>query len=412
METSHSGHVRELSLIYVAAFVRAFGIGLLGVVLGVFLFRNGFDTARIGFVLAAGLTGVTLATAVIGFRGDHLGRRKSLIILAVLGCVGALGLAAAPSFFVLLPVAFVGMLNGMGTDRSATFALEQAIIPGLVTDRSRTWALSWYNMLLDAGGALGALAGAVPLIIQARAGVDLNVAYRFVFAGYAALQIVTAALYSLLPKTIEVSPIDGAPARKQVISPEAKSVVKRLAALFTLDSFGGGFLGDALVSYWFFRRFGLNEKELGVLFFVVHLLNAASHLGAAWLANRIGLVNTMVFTHLPSSLFLIAVPLAPSSKAAVVLFLLRESLVEMDVPTRQSYVAAVVSPHERTYASSITNVTRTVAWAAASSLSGVLMQGFAFSAPLVLGGSFKITYDVLLYKAFRHLKPPEERVST
>ncbi len=195
-----------------------------------------------------------------------------------------------------------------------------------------------------------------------------------------------------------------------MISPESKSVVKRLAALFTLDSFGGGFLGDALVSYWFFRRFGLDEKELGLLFFVVHLLNAASHLGAAWLAKRIGLVKTMVFTHLPSSLFLIAVPFAPSIKIAVVLFLLRESMVEMDVPTRQSYVAAVVSPHERTYASSITNLTRTVAWAAASSLSGVLMQGFAFSAPLVLGGTFKITYDALLYGAFRHLKPPEERV--
>ncbi len=410
MQTRPSGQVRELSLIYVAAFVRAFGIGLLGVVLGVYLFREGFDTARIGFVLAAGLIGITLATAVIGFRGDQIGRRKSLVILAALGCVGALGLATAHSFMMLLPVAIIGMLNGMGTDRSAIFALEQAIIPGLVTDRNRTWALSWYNVLLDTGGALGALAGAIPLIIQARAGVDLSVAYRVVFAGYAALQIVTAGLYSLLPKTIEVPVIDIAPAGTQVISREAKSVVKRLAALFTLDSFGGGFLGDALVSYWFFRRFGLNEKELGVLFFVVHLLNAASHLGAAWLSKRIGLVKTMVFTHLPSSLFLIAVPFAPSIKIAVVLFLLRESLVEMDVPTRQSYVAAVVSPHERTYASSITNLTRTVAWAAASSLAGILMQGLSFSTPLVLGGSFKIAYDVLLYGAFRHLKPPEERI--
>jgi len=162
------------------------------------------------------------------------------------------------------------------------------------------------------------------------------------------------------------------------------------------------------VAYWFFRRFGIPEQQLGVLFFAVHLLNAGSHLGAAWLARRIGLLNTMVFTHLPSSLFLIAVPFAPSSKLAIVLFLLREALVEMDVPTRQSYVAAVVRPEDRTFASGITNLARNVFWAVSSSLAGVFMQGVSFSAPLVVGGGMKITYDILLYRAFRDLKPPEE----
>lgn len=179
-------------------------------------------------------------------------------------------------------------------------------------------------------------------------------------------------------------------------------------ALFSLDAFGGGFLGDALVSYWFFRRFGINEQTLGIVFFVVHLLNAVSHLGAAWLARRIGLVKTMVFTHLPFSIFLIAVPFAPSLKIAVVLFFLRESLVEMDVPTRQSYVAAVVQPRERTFASGATNLTRNVSWAAASSLAGAFMQHVAFSAPLVLGGSLKIVYDLLLWRSFRHVRAPEE----
>jgi predicted MFS family arabinose efflux permease len=181
-----------------------------------------------------------------------------------------------------------------------------------------------------------------------------------------------------------------------------------LTALFSLDSFGGGFLTDALVSYWFFRRFGLSENDLGVVFFLVHLLNALSHLGAAWLARRIGLVNTMVFTHLPSSLLLMAVPFAPSAKLAILLFFAREALVEMDVPTRQSYVASLVAPNERSFASAVTNLARNVCWAIGSAAAGLLMQDLAFSALLFVGGGTKVTYDLLLYKSFRRLKPPEE----
>lgn len=400
---------RELLLIYLVAFVRAFGIGLLGVVLGVYLFRIGLSTTRIGLVLAAGLTGITFATGLVSFHGERIGRRPALSSLAVLSGVGGVALALLPSFSVLMALSFVGMTNGMGTDRSAASALEQAIVPGLVPDRSRTWALSWYNVLLDGGGALGALAGASPLLLQSWAAIDLTVAYRYVFFGYAALQVLTAALYAELPSSIELGNRAVIPSAMTSITPEAKSLVRRLAALFSLDAFGGGFLGDALVSYWFFRRFGMDEKELGLLFFAIHLLNAGSHLGAAWLARRIGLVNTMVFTHLPSSVFLLAVPFAPGPKIAVPLFLLRESMVEMDVPTRQSYVAAIVRWHERTYASGITNLVRTVAWAAATSVAGTVMQNLAFSAPLILGGSCKITYDLLLYRGFRKLKAPEEQ---
>jgi MFS family permease len=398
---------RELLLIYVAAFLRSFGVGLLGVILGVYLFRIGLDSTRIGLVIAAGLAGGTLATAVVGLYSDFLGRRRTLLWLALLATAGGLGLALAPSFGALLGLAFVGMLNGMGTDRSATFALEQAIIPGLTSGRRRTWTLSWYNVLLDSGGALGSLAGAAPLVLHSRLNLEVTLAYKYIFFAYAALQLLTAVLYLQLSARVEmVQPIGNA---RIEISQETRSIVWRLAGLFSLDAFGGGFLGDALVAYWFFRRFGVDERELGVLFFAVHLLNAGSHLGAAWLARRIGLVNTMVFTHLPSSLFLIAVPAAPSLKVAIIFFLLRESLVEMDVPTRQSYVAAVVNPHERTYAAGITNLTRTVSWAAASAAAGALMQRLAFSAPLIFGGALKIMYDLLLYRGFRHLKAPEER---
>ncbi len=238
---------RQLMLIYAAAFVRAWGIGLLGVVLGVYLFRVGLSATRIGIVLATGLAGMTLSTAFVSLRGDGIGRRRLLVSLAVVGCLGGVGLAVLPSFGPLLVVAFVGMLNGMGTDRSATFALEQAIIPGLVVDRSRTWALSWYNALLDAGAALGALAGGLPLALQSWRSIDLASAYKHVFLGYAVVQLVTAGLYAQLSPDIEVrGPFF--PSERATISTTTKSVVRRLAALFSLDSFGGGFLGDALVS--------------------------------------------------------------------------------------------------------------------------------------------------------------------
>jgi len=301
---------------------------------------------------------------------------------------------------------FVGMLNGTGTDRSAAFSLEQAIIPDLVPDTSRTWGLAWYNVVLDAAGSLGALAAALPLILQRWLALPLLASYRMVFLGCAFLGVVGAILYSSVSAGVEVAKSEVALPRH--ISPATKKVVTKLAGLFSLDAFGGGFLTDALVAYWFFRRFGIAEERLGLLFFAVHLLNAASHLGAAWLARRIGLVNTMVFTHLPSSLFLIAATFASSWKVAVVLFLGREALVEMDVPTRQSYVAAVVQPNERTFASGIANLARNVFWAVGSSVAGFLMQNVAFSAPLVLGGGAKSSYDLLLYRAFRNVKPPEE----
>src|SRR5262249_34128969 len=210
--------------------------------------------------------------------------------------------------------------------------------------------------------------------------------------------------YSLLSAQIETArTVD----LRQSVSPVSKTRVFGLARLFAIDSFGGGFLTDAVVAYWFFRRFGVSELQLGALFFVIHILNALSHLGAAWLAQKIGLLRTMVFTHLPSSLFLIAVPFAPSFTAAAALLLAREALVEMDVPTRQSYVAAVVEPHERTFAAGLTNLSRNVFWAAASAVGGVIMQGVNFSGPLVAGGTMKIAYDILLYRRFRHIKPPE-----
>jgi MFS family permease len=396
--------VRNLAIIYTAAWMRSFGIGLLGVVLGVFLYREGFSSTAIGLVIAAGLAGAAAGTVFITFKADRLGRRRTLFLLSLLTAVGSLPLIFHFSVPAMVMIAFLGMLNGMGTDRSPAFALEQATIPGLVPDENRTWALAWYSVVLDASGAVGALAAGIPIVAQKWWAVDLSHSYRLLFIGYAAITLLTALLYLLLSPEVEIRKAGLPLEHRTAISPETKSTIKRLSALFAIDAFGGGFLTDALVSYWFFRRFGIAESQLAVLFFTVHILNALSHLGAAWLARRIGLIKTMVFTHLPSSIFLIAAAFMQSPRWAVLLFLLRESLVEMDVPTRQSYVAAVVKPEERTFAAGVTNLVRNGAWAAASAVAGVFI-----AAPLLLGGGLKIIYDGLLWRAFRHLAPPEER---
>ena len=398
---------RDLALINAAGFLRSFGVGLMGVVLGIFLFRIGLSSLAIGFVIAAGLAGAALATIIVSFAADRVGRRRFLVVLSLLSAVGGLALAVSPSLPVLLSMAFVGMLNGTGTDRSASFALDQAVIPGLVSDVKRTLCLAWYNVLLDGGGALGALGAGVPIVLQHRLAFSLLSSYRVLFFGYTGLCLAVAALYLLLSPAVEIA---SPPAAKLTsrIEPEARRIVTKLTALVAVDAFGGGFLTDALVAYWFFRRFGVAEHDLGLVFFAVHILNACSHLGAAWLARRIGLVNTMVFTHLPSSLLLMAVPFAPSLKWALLLFLCREALVEMDVPTRQSYVAAMVKPSERSFASGMTNLARNIFWAVGSGVAGFLMQALTFSAPLLIGGGTKITYDLLLYRSFRRLRPPEE----
>jgi MFS family permease len=403
---------RDRVVINLAGFLRSFGVGLMGVVLGIYLSRLGFSALTIGIVVAVGLAGASSATAMVSFFADRFGRKRSVLLLSLLTAIGGLALAFSPALPLFLVMIFIAMLNGTGTERSPIYALEQAVIPGLVPDSRRTWSLAFYNVLIDGGGSLGALCAGLPFILHNRLGLPLLTAYKFLFLGYAGLYLATAALYLFLSPAIEIATSPGAPLAAARIAPQTRKVVAHLTALFSLDAFGGGFLTDALVSYWFFHRFGIAERELGVVFFVVHILNALSHMGAAWLARRIGLLNTMVFTHLPSSLFLMAVPFASSFKWAAILFFCREALVEMDVPTRQSYVAALVKPSERTLTSGITNLARNVFWAIGSATAGVAMQVLGFSTPLLIGGGAKIIYDALLYKSFRKLNPPEETART
>jgi MFS family permease len=297
------------------------------------------------------------------------------------------------------------MVNAMGRDRSASLILDQALLPGLVSDSERTRAFAWYSVCQDAGHALGALlAGASALLVTL--GFEEVVATRWSIGLYAGLQLATAILYSTLSDTVEKPK---ATRGRTPISKETRSTVWKISALFGIDSLAGGFLTTALLAFFFYERFAAPEAAIALLFFVARALNAVSHLGAAWLAARIGLVNTMVFTHIPSSLLLMTVPFAPNFPVAALLFLVREGLVEMDVPTRQSYVMAVVRPEERTFASGVTHLVRLAGWAVAPAFAGLLMRGLSLGAPLFIGAAMKITYDVLLYVAFRKLQPPEER---
>jgi MFS family permease len=399
---------RDALLVCGAAMLRSTTVSLVGVTLAFHLSALGFSATRIGLLIGVGLAGSSLATLVAGLHADAWGRRRVLAGLAILSAGGYVALALFHQAAALVPLAFIGMVNGMGRDRGAASAIEQALLPATVPDERRTWALAWYNLALDGGHALGALAATIPTLLAQATGVGSLAAHRVTFGLCAGTMLLSIVPYRLLTRHPEVEPRAGSTRKRPVMDTRTRSVVTRLALLFGLDSIGGGFLNSALIAYWFFRQYGMGEASVAFLFLAARTLNALSHVGAAWLAGRIGLLNTMVWTHLPSSLFLIAAPASPNAAIASALFLARESLVEMDVPTRQSYVMAVVPPAQRTVASGVTNVTRTIGWALGPAVAGAVMQHVALAGPLVIGGALKIGYDVLLFRAFRHVRPPEE----
>jgi MFS family permease len=397
--------MRDRGILYTTAFVRALTTGFTGVALGLYLARAGFAAGTIGLVVSAGLAGSAFAALLATFLADRIGRRRFLVATAGVGALGTAAFIAVGSPLALAVTAFVGMLNGMGKVRGAAMILEQAVLPATATDAGRTRAFAWYTMLQDIGHGLGALLAGVPAALRAGGGSGGD-SYRLALLLCAGLSLATGLLYLRLRAGIEAAP----GARRARLSPRSRGILLRISALFGIDSLAGGFLTTSLLSYFFFARFGAPEIAIGVLFFLARMLNALSHLGAAWLATRIGLVNTMVFTHIPSSVLLVTVAFAPSFAVAAALFLIREGLVEMDVPTRSSYVLAVVQPAERTFASGVTNLVRLAGWAVAPALAGSLMEPGSLYLPLVIGAGMKILYDLLLWSAFRAVRPPEETV--
>lgn len=394
-------------ILFSCAFLRATATGLVAVLLGIFLATRGFEPALIGIVIGCGLSGAALSTLVVTYFGDRLGRRATLLFLSFVSALGGIALIGFGHPVVVGAVAFLGMINGAGRDRAASLVLEQAILPQTTTPQTRTGVFAKYNVLQDAGHAIGAALAGLPTWLAQGWSVSQDTGFQIGFALYAGLLLVTTVLYFGLSRGIEAEQV--ATSARVTVSPTSKRIVLQISGLFLIDSLAGGFLGTALLSYFFFERFGVDAATIAILFFCARVANAVSHFAAAWLAKYLGLINTMVFTHIPSSLALIAVAFAPTFPVAAALFIVRELLVEMDVPTRQSYVMAVVKPEERTWASGITSLVRMGGWAVGPFFAGALMQGATLAIPLVIAGTMKIGYDLLLWRAFRKVKPPEEQ---
>ncbi|HET9193967.1 MAG TPA: MFS transporter [Vicinamibacterales bacterium] len=398
---------RDAALICAAGGTRAAAISLVGVLIVIHLASRGLSVGAIGLIIGTGIAASAAGTIIAALRADRWGPRRTLVVLSLLSGAGYAALAFTAAVPVLMLIAAVAMLNGLGRDRGPASALEQALLPATTTDERRTWTMAWYNVVVDSGHALGALGAALPTVFAGA--LDMSAvdgrALTFVLCGIAVCA--STIPYLLLRPHVAPVPAPGF-MTNDAVDPRTRAVVRRIAGLFAIDSIGGGFLSSALVAYWFFERYGTTEVQLAYLFFAARILNVVSHLAAAWMARRIGLVNTMVLTHLPSSVFMMLAPTAPTAGAAAALFLAREALVEMDVPTRQSYVMAVVPPSARTYASGMTNVTRNAGWAVGPLVGGTVMQHVSLAAPIVIGATLKIFYDIALYRSFRHLKAPEE----
>jgi len=408
----HTMGRRDVLLLMTAGFARTLGVGMTGVMLLLTLTRVGLAQGEGFAVLAAGLVGSALGLLLVTFGADRWGRRRSLIVLSLLQALGGAALAiSAATLPLALLCAFLGMVNGMGRDRGPAHALEQVLLPASTDDRGRTWVFARYHLVLDLGHGLGAL---LPLAVAASLAALLDaprvtaehaeLAARTTLGLLGPLGLLSLLCHAALSPAAE----QGVARHPAPLRPASRRVIGRLSALFALDSLGGGFLPNALVALWFFERFGTDPASIGLVFALGRAANAASYLLAARLAARIGLIRTMVFTHVPSSLILLLLPLVPSVELAVGLYLLRELLVEMDLPTRQSYTMAVVEPGERTRAAGLTGLARASAWAVGAVIAAQVVPRLSLTAPLVIGAVVKLLYDGLLYRSMRSVKPPEE----
>ncbi|MBI4206493.1 MAG: MFS transporter [Betaproteobacteria bacterium] len=383
--------------------LRAFGDGYMSLLLPFYLTLLGFSALEVGVIVTSTLLGSGAMTLAIGFIAHRFRGGSLLQAAAFLMAATGVAFVLVTDFWPLLLVAFMGTLNPSSGDVSVFLPLEHALLSQTVTARSRTALFARYSLIGALVGALGAQAAGVPALAQLWLAVDLKTALQGMFLFYGALGMVSLGLYHRLPPRPE-TPHD-APATPLG---KSKRMVYRLAALFGLDAFAGGFAVQSLLALWLFERFELSIITAGTVFFWVGIFSALSQLASARVAARFGLINTMVFTHLPSNVFLILVPLMPTLPLALVFLFLRSALSQMDVPARTSYVMAVVSPGERPAAASITAVPRSLAAAVSPAFAGYLLSITTFGWPLVICGGLKIVYDLLLLKMFSKVRPPEE----
>lgn len=395
--------------LFLTRILRTFAYGYLAVVLAVYLARLGYDDIRIGLIVSAAVAGSAAMTVLWTLLADRVGRRRTLAILSVLMAAGGLLFAVGSSFPLLLLAAFTGTISATSSEVGAFATVEQAILPGTAPPERRTWLFSLYAFVASIAQALGALFAGVAGALALGAGLGGADALRPLFVLYAIVGLLNLAIFSTLSDRVELARVDGE--RRLLGIHRSRGVVARLASLFALDAFAGALVVQSIVAYWFDRRWGFAPQDLGVLFFGVNVLSALSLLAAARLARRIGLINTMVFTHIPSNVLLMLVPLMPTGALAAALFLARMSISQMDVPTRQSYTMAVVDPDERVAAAGLTNVARGAGSTLAPAITGYLFSVSALAAPFFVAGGLKIVYDLLVYAAFRAVPPPEERIA-
>jgi MFS family permease len=390
----------DIRLLLVARGIRGFGDGFAAIVLPAYLVAIGFGTVEIGIVAAASLLGSALLTLGVGVVAPRYELRHLLIAGAVL--MAATGVMLnVEDLLLIIVVAFIGTVNPSGGDVGMLVPLEQTVLARDVTDRDRTRVFARYSLIGAMSTAAGALSAAVPDVLVT-AGIGRITAFKLMFCFYGVLGLLAAALYR------RVQPSHAEARHASTPLGPSRGMVYKLAALFSLDAFAGGFVVQSLLALWLFKRFGISLSAASLFFFWTSVLAALSYPLASWLARRIGLVNTMVFTHIPSSICLIAAAFAPNLTVVLALLLVRSALSQMDVPTRTSYVMAVVTPAERAAAASVTAVPRSLASSISPAFAGILF-GPAFSGlPLILCGTLKIVYDLALLYTCRHVKPPEE----
>lgn len=399
---------RDGKLLLGARVVRTFSYGFLSVILAIYLKLVGFDDILVGIVLTATLVNSVFFNLLSSAYADKIGRKNILIIYAALMIASSIIFFVTSNYVALVIAALVGTINVTGSEVGAFLSLEQAMLTQTVSDiKKRNSIFAIYNAVGTFAMSAGVLLSGLPAILQ-NYGFDKIGAIKSLFLIYAACAVVVLVIYLMLSNNIEVKENLKSGMSMKNVSPKSKSIIWKMSSLFAVDSFGGGFVIQSIVSFWFYTKFGADLSSLSYIFAVAGVLTAISYLASSKIASKIGLVNTMVFTHIPSNVLLILLAFAPSLSIAVSLFFARMSLSQMDVPTRQSYIMGVVSENERIHAAVYTNTSRNISQAISPSITGIIIQTLSLSAPFVVGGVLKIVYDVGIFFSFRKIKPPEE----
>ena len=400
---------KDGKLLLGARIVRTFSYGFLSVIIAIYLKLIGFGDIEIGLVLTATLVNSVFFNLLSSAYADKIGRRNILVLYAVLMIASAIIFFVTDNYVALVIAALVGTINVTGSEVGAFLSLEQALLPQTVSDiRKRNSIFAIYNAVGTFAMSAGVLVSGLPSVLQ-NYGFDKIGAIKELFLIYAACAVTVLGIYLVLSKNIEVKDsVSKSGLSIKNITPKSRGIIAKMSTLFAVDSFGGGFVIQSIVSFWFYTKFGADLTSLSYVFAIAGVLTAISYMASTKIASKIGLVNTMVFTHIPSNVLLIFLAFAPTFSIAISLFFARMSLSQMDVPTRQSYLMGVVGENERIPAAVFTNTSRNISQAVSPSLSGIIISTLSLSAPFVVGGILKIAYDVGIFFSFRKIKPPEE----